>query len=203
MPALTAVPGGRLLGPRWRHRTGDARRGAEVSTTVVTTGPAPTRDLTQAEADLAAHGACIVADALDPELLGEVRTALYRAADADRRYCLAENYGYGGDDHVNQRVWNLPSRDPAFCALAEHPLAMHFVEALIGWPASLSSMSANITAGGGQSMILHCDQGYMPKPWGGIHGVNVGWCVDDFTGANGATRFVPGSHLWEGRGQGQ
>ena len=74
---------------------------------------------------------------------------------------------------------------------------------LLGWPALLVSMSANITGGGGQSMILHCDQGYMPQPWAKPHGVNIGWCVDDFTSENGATRYIPGSHHWNGKGQGQ
>jgi hypothetical protein len=85
--------------------------------------------------DLHVFGACIVADALDPEMLGEVQTALYRAAESDRKYGRVRNYQYGADDHINQRVWNLPSRDPVFCALAEHPIAMHFVREILGWPA--------------------------------------------------------------------
>jgi ectoine hydroxylase-related dioxygenase (phytanoyl-CoA dioxygenase family) len=166
-------------------------------------GSLPTENLDRATAELAENGACVVAGALDADLLAEVRTALYRAADSDRRYGLAMDYQYGGDDHVNQRVWNLPSHDPVFCALAEHPVAMHFVKEVLGWPALLSSMSANITAAGGQSMVLHADQGYTPRPWGKPHGVNVAWCVDDFTAENGATCFLPGSHHWNGEGQGR
>jgi len=164
--------------------------------------PTPTTDLDHALADLGRFGACIVRDALSPEKLDEVHTALYRAAETDRRYGLAEDYKYGGNDNINQRVWNLPSHDPVFCELAEHPLAMHFVEKVIGWPALLSSMSANITAGGGQSMNVHADQSYMPTPWNRPQGVNVGWCVDDFTAANGATCYIPGSNHWSGEGQG-
>ena len=174
-----------------------------MASTIAKPGPRPTEDLDRALIDLREFGACIVADALDGGMLGEVRTALYRAADADRKYGLAQNYQYGGDDHVNQRIWNLPSRDPVFCALAEHPIALHFVKELLGWPALLSSMSANITGGGGQSMILHADQGYMPGSFERPHGVNVAWCVDDFTVDNGATCYIPGSNHWDGRGQGQ
>lgn len=36
---------------------------------------------------------------------------------------------------------------------------------------------------------------YMPEPWGRIQGINILWCVDDFTEETGATRVVPGSHL--------
>jgi ectoine hydroxylase-related dioxygenase (phytanoyl-CoA dioxygenase family) len=165
--------------------------------------PQPTKDLDKAQADLEAYGACVIADALDAAKLRETHTALYRAAEADRAYGWAQKYPYGGGDHVNQRIWNLPSRDPVFCYLAEHPVAMHFVKQVLGWPALLSSMSANITSGGGQSMILHADQGYMPAPWSRPLGVNVAWCVDDFTADNGATCYVPGSHHWDGQGQGQ
>lgn len=163
-------------------------------------GPRATTDLDRALADLDMFGACIVANVLDGDMAQEVHTALYRAAESDRKYGRDRDYQYGGDDHVNQRVWNLPSRDPVFCALAEHPVAMKFVRAILGWPALLSSMSANITAGGGASMVLHADQGYMPLPWERPHGINVAWCVDEFTAANGATCYVPGSHRWNGQG---
>jgi ectoine hydroxylase-related dioxygenase (phytanoyl-CoA dioxygenase family) len=165
--------------------------------------PKATTDLNQAEADLTECGACIVEGVLQPDLLQEVRGTLYHIADSDRKRGWSENYQYGKDDHINQRIWNLPSRDAVYCQLAEHPLAMHFVKELLGWPALLSSMSANITGAGGASMVLHCDQGYMPPPWSRPHGVNVAWCVDDFTAENGATCIVPGSHHWNGEGQGR
>jgi Phytanoyl-CoA dioxygenase (PhyH) len=165
--------------------------------------PKATTDLDLALSDLSLCGACIVEAVLNPETLQDVRVALYHIAEGDRKRGWSENYQYGKDDHINQRVWNLPSRDPVFCQLAEHPLAMHFVKKLLGWPVLLSSMSANITGAGGASMVLHADQGYMPPPWSRPLGVNVAWCVDDFTTENGATCIVPGSHHGNGEGQGQ
>ena len=51
--------------------------------TETTATPTPTRDWALAMADLQRFGACIVEGALDPEKAGEVRTALYRAAETD------------------------------------------------------------------------------------------------------------------------
>ena len=155
---------------------------------------APSDDLDTAATSLREEGFCVIRGALGPSALAEIHDATYRAAESDRRRGWARDYAYGGDDHVNQRVWNLPSRDPVFCDLAEHPTALHFVKGVLGWPALLSSMSANITSGGGASMMLHADQGYMPQPWERAHGVNVAVCVDDFTAENGATCYVRGSH---------
>lgn len=163
--------------------------------TLPTSAPAPTDDLDRARRDLDELGVCVVADALEPDRLAEVRTALYRAAEQDRRRGRRRHWdGDAAGDDTNQRVWNLPSRDPVFCDLVEHPLALTFVREILGWPALLSNISANITGPGGGEMGLHADQSYMPQPWGMIQGVNVAWCADDFTADNGATRIVPGSH---------
>jgi len=157
--------------------------------------PSRTDDLVRAEANLREHGVCLVADALSPELLVRIRDALYRAADDDaaRGRVAPFKLDYD-DDKTNQRVWALPSRDPVFCDLVEHPSALTLVRAMIGWPALLSNISANITGPGGGEMVLHADQLYMPQPWSGVQGLNVTWCIDDFTADNGATRVVPGSH---------
>lgn len=161
--------------------------------------PKATQDLDRALGDLTSHGVAIIADALDGSLLADVQAGLSRIAESDRSRNWQRHYDIGSDDLINQRVWNLPSRDPVFCDLAEHPVALHFVREILGWPALLSGMSANITGKGGASMFLHCDQCYMPLPWPRPLLVNVAWCVDDFTRENGATCIVPGSHLWSER----
>lgn len=157
--------------------------------------PAPTRDLARAKADLAEHGLCLVADAMDPALLGEVRARLYAAADEDLRSGAHEPFVMDRpDDRTNQRVWGLLNRGWCFVQLAEHRAALELLRHVLGWPLQLSNISANITGPGGGEMMLHADQLYMPQPWSGPQGVNVLWMVDDFTEDNGATRFVPGSH---------
>ena len=155
---------------------------------------APLDRLGAAQRDLTENGYAIIEGALAPDMLAAVRDALYRIARSERELGRAETYDVSKDGEGSQRVWNLVSRDPVFCALAEHELALGLVRFLIGWPASLSSSSANIIVTAEDNIIVHSDMAYMPEPWGGPQAINIGWCIDDFTAENGATLVVPGSH---------
>jgi hypothetical protein len=157
--------------------------------------PSPTRDLEQALRDLRETGVCLIPDALTRDQLTRAHDAIYRAADDDRRRG-AETKGFGLDlDGNNQRVWNLLNRDPIFTDIAEHPIAMELVKRTIGWPALLSNISGNITGPGAAEGVMHADQIFVPEPWPAQHqGINVAWCIDEFTKENGATQVVVGSH---------
>ncbi|PZQ55167.1 MAG: hypothetical protein DI570_22425 [Phenylobacterium zucineum] len=158
--------------------------------------PPPTRDTAQALRDIATHGLAIVPDVLTGDTLARARDALYRAAESDRVRGREQKFGLDyAHDETNQRVWNVLSRDPVFEDLAFHSLAVDCVKSVLGWPALLGNISANITGPGGGEMVLHADQLFIAQPWPAEpQGLNVAWCLDDFTEANGATRFVPGSH---------
>ncbi len=158
--------------------------------------PAPTRNFAQGLRNIAEYGLTIVPDVLVGDGLERARDALYRAAESDRLRSREQKFGLDyADDDTNQRVWNVLSRDPAFEDLAFHRIAVDYVKAVLGWPALLGNISANITGPGGGEMVLHADQIFVPEPWASEpQGLNVAWCLDDFTEANGATRFVPGSH---------
>lgn len=159
--------------------------------------PAPTDDLDRAEHDLRTEGICALTGALDPDTLARVRTALYDAAAADRSRGREQKFAldYAHDD-TNQRVWNVLSRSPIFTDLVLHPGSMRLVRSVLGWPMLLGNISANITGPGGGEMVLHADQIFVPTPWPEQpQGCNAAWCVDEFTEANGATCFVPGTHL--------
>jgi ectoine hydroxylase-related dioxygenase (phytanoyl-CoA dioxygenase family) len=149
--------------------------------------------LEAALADFKEHGVAVIPDVLDAATVAALRETTYRLAEDDRRRSRAE--ASIESDLGTQRIWNLPSRDPAFCDLVEHPIALEMTKAALGWPMLLSNISANITAPGSGAMMLHADQGAYPGPWMRPYVVNVAWCLDDFTEANGATRILPGSHL--------
>ena len=135
-------------------------------------------------------------DVLTGETLERTREALYRAADSDRGRAREQKFGLdNAHDGTNQRVWNVLSRDPLFEDLAFHPLAVAFVRGVLGWPALLGNISANITGPGGGEMVLHADQLFVPQPWPAEpQDLNVAWRLDDFTEANGATCLAPQSH---------
>lgn len=157
--------------------------------------PQPTDDLDRAEHDLATAGICAVTDVLSGDTLAAVRADLYRAADDDRSRGREQKFGLD-HDATNQRVWNVLSRSPRFADLVEHPVALRLLRSVLGWPMLLGNLSANITGPGGGEMMLHADQLFIPQPWPAApQGANAAWCIDEFTEANGATCFVPGSHL--------
>lgn len=159
--------------------------------------PAATRDTAAALRDLRESGVCVIPEVLTREQRARARDAMYRAAEDDATRGHAQ-HGFGLDlDERNVRVWNLLNRDPVFSDLAEHPVALEIVRATLGWPALLSNISGNITGPGAGRGVLHADQIFVPEPWcSAPQGVNVAWCIDDFTRENGATEVVVGSHRW-------
>lgn len=159
--------------------------------------PAPTDDLDRAEHDLATHGICAITGVLTDEQLRSAHDELYAAAAADRARGREQKFALDYEhDATNQRVWNVLSRAPIFQDLAEHPVALRLLTSVLDWPMLLGNLSANITGPGGGEMVLHADQIFVPTPWPtDPQGANAAWCIDDFTADNGATCFVPGSHL--------
>ncbi len=156
--------------------------------------PALTNTVAQALRDLDEYGVALLGDQLSPEVLGQARQATYDAIEDDvvqqRFQGFALDYG-----DANVRVWNILNRHAVFRELVEMPQVIELLTSFLGWPALLGNISANITRPGGSGGMLHADQLFMPTPWPAKpQGINVAWCLDDFTSENGATRIVPFSH---------
>jgi ectoine hydroxylase-related dioxygenase (phytanoyl-CoA dioxygenase family) len=168
---------------------------ASVAPTGAKALPEPTRDFTQGLANLREHGITIYPGALQGEELANVREALFREIEWDRKSARHVPHPFDAAASTNLRVWNLISKDPVFESLATHPIVLGYVREVLGWPARISTLSGNVNLPGSKACVLHADQIWAPEPWPAYPlGVNFGWCLDDFTPEKGSTRIVPGSH---------
>jgi ectoine hydroxylase-related dioxygenase (phytanoyl-CoA dioxygenase family) len=100
--------------------------------------------------------------------------------------------GYG-----TKRIYNLFGKTRAFDDLATHPVLLGVLDGLLGHY-QLSAPTGIQIGPGEPAQGLHTDDSIypLPQPHGDVV-VNTMWAFDDFSIANGATRFVEGSHHWE------
>jgi hypothetical protein len=141
-------------------------------------------------------GLAILPDQLSGDDLQAARKLTYDGVIDDKR--LGRSRGGFALDYgdANVRVWNMLNRGDVFVELVQHPVVLELLNEIIGWPALLGNISANIALPGNEGGALHPDQIFIPKPWPERpQGMNCAWLLDDFTAVNGATEVVPGSHL--------
>ena len=96
-----------------------------------------------------------------------------------------------------ERLYTLVARGKPFEDLAEHPLVLEICDAFLQPNYLLTASQAIRIHPGEQPQGLHTDDTFypMPRPRPAIS-VSTIWAIDDFTEENGATRAIPGSHLW-------
>jgi ectoine hydroxylase-related dioxygenase (phytanoyl-CoA dioxygenase family) len=153
-------------------------------------------DISQAREHIREYGLALISGQLTADQTKLARDATYAAAEDDQhehreadKFML--DYGEG-----NVRVWNILNRDPIFREMVQLSVVLELVREVIGWPALLGNISANIAQPGSEGGMLHADQLFVPRPWPAEpQGVNFAWLIDDFTADNGATEVVPRSHL--------
>jgi ectoine hydroxylase-related dioxygenase (phytanoyl-CoA dioxygenase family) len=147
---------------------------------------------------LAEDGWCVIPGVLSDAEADDVRAHLWAAAEeSERRGAPTRNIGLDPNRH-NVRVFNLIDIDPVFIELIQHPLALELVHGLMGQGVLVSNFTANIALPGSGSMELHSDQSIVvPAPWVAPWSMNIIWCLNDVREENGATRYLPGSHLYE------
>jgi ectoine hydroxylase-related dioxygenase (phytanoyl-CoA dioxygenase family) len=98
---------------------------------------------------------------------------------------------------ATQRVYALFAKTRTFDRAATHPLVLEVLDRVLGHYQLSAPVGINIGPGE-QAQMLHRDDAIypLPQPCPPVV-VNTMWPLDEFTGDNGATRFIPGSHRWE------
>ena len=148
-----------------------------------------------ARRSLTDEGFCVIEDILDPTQVADVRERLWVASAESQRRGVSTWIESLDPNDRNVRVFGLLELDSVFRELIIHPVALTAIRALIGDDFIISNFTANIALPGSGSMALHSDQSLViPPPWLEPWALNVIWCLDDVHEANGATRYVPGSH---------
>jgi ectoine hydroxylase-related dioxygenase (phytanoyl-CoA dioxygenase family) len=102
-----------------------------------------------------------------------------------------------------ERVYALLAKAPSVARIVEHPAVLALIDALLPANYLLSSALAIHVHPGETAQSFHIDDAAGGAPndrWPRPHyGVSTIWAFDDFTGNNGATEIVPGSHRWPER----
>lgn len=200
----------------------DVASGASGASDAALALPVPSKDLEVLRKDLDGFGYCLLEEALDPAVLGQVQERLFTQAAAERKLHGMKNPA--NTDPVNQWVGMLLNKGDVFFGLVEHDLFCELAEHLIGPDYLVTCVDSQIQHPGAGYMPLHTDQWWMPQPVlpgkeaarpsmvkrgegtcldpspanhpiAPAVAVNAMWMITDFTEANGATRLVPGSHL--------
>ncbi|WP_162462922.1 phytanoyl-CoA dioxygenase family protein [Paenibacillus psychroresistens] len=97
-----------------------------------------------------------------------------------------------------RRLADLINKGEVFDGIYTHPQVLAAVNHIIGREFKVSATNGRDAIPGEGHQALHQDWGQSRTKNEPFHVAISLWMLDDFTTENGATRVVPGSHLWEG-----
>ena len=139
---------------------------------------------------LETDGYTIIEDVLDTDRLAAFREALAPY--------LGTHHGRNAfEGYTTERVYTLVGRGRVFEDIASDPRLLNLLGCFLA-PGFLISASHAICINPGEAAQgLHFDDSFypIPRPRRPI-GMSVIGAIDAFTEENGATRVIPGSHLW-------
>lgn len=146
-------------------------------------------------AEIDVHGCAIVRELVEPELMDRISEEL---APYFVKTQTSEHIFWGSH---TQRTLRLIAKSPSTHGLIVHPLVLGVVEELFRgqcYNFTLNWTEANRVHPGQVPQMIHRDDTMYPfkHPCAPLL-ANIAWAMTDFTEENGATRVVPGSHLWD------
>ena len=129
-----------------------------------------------------------------------IRTRLQELEDEEGEDAGKEVHQEDGTD----RLANLANKDPLFDLVWANAKVLAAMAHVLDGDLKLSSLNARAALPGHGLQALHCDgshnsRDFAPTVEDGRRRYNVCnsiWLLSDFTPENGATRLVPGSHLF-------
>src|SRR5688572_10198183 len=146
---------------------------------------------------LDALGYVVLEGCMGGALLDELRARIHDLfeEEGDRA-----GHEFQTEEHA-RRLANLVDKGEVFRRAIVQAPVIGLVRHVLGADAKLSSLNARSADPHSEvGQPLHVDMAAIPDAKG--HWVcNPVWMLDDFTRENGATRLVPGSHLWGQRPQ--
>ena len=151
-----------------------------------------TTDIAVALDALRADGCVVVDGALSPV---EVEELVAAVTELERGRPLGRNVFEGERSH---RLYSLIARGRPFEEIAQHPVSLALLDAMLEPNWLLSNCQSIRLYPGETHQPWHTDDGFypIPRPRPFPLGVSSIWALDPFTVANGATEVVPGSHRW-------
>lgn len=140
------------------------------------------------------EGYTIVENAIDPALVDELTADLLRI----ERALDIRPAGNAFEGTHTVRIYNLLAQGPVYARIPIHDNVLPIVERVLDRGCLISSLSSISIDAGEKAQPIHADDQLMPvpKPHPALV-CNTMWALTDFTEANGATRIIPGSHLWD------
>jgi ectoine hydroxylase-related dioxygenase (phytanoyl-CoA dioxygenase family) len=145
-------------------------------------------------ARIADQGYTIIPDAIDVDLAD----ALVETLERLERELDVRPAGNSFEGTRTYRIYNLLALDPIFQRVPVHPAVLPVVEGVLDPGCLVSSLSSIAIGPDEDPQPIHADDQLMPLPKPHVATVcNTMWALTEFTEANGATRLVPGSHLWD------
>jgi ectoine hydroxylase-related dioxygenase (phytanoyl-CoA dioxygenase family) len=140
-----------------------------------------------------ADGYTIVEDAIEPSLVRDLRDTIRRLEGE----LGVEPLGTQAEGHSTKRMYNLLAKDPVFQQMPVHPHVLPIVERLLDPGCLLSGMTAIDIGPGEDAQPMQGDDivmsRHLPRPHVPMMVTSM-WALTDFTGPNGGTRYIPGSH---------